>query len=357
MTKVLAVFFGAFLTSLVALNVVGLRPVAPASLVVVLVLTVPFAYGVWLGASLLERAVRRRKHVAPLCGVVIGLVVLGAYQPEKLIFQVVDFLIFSALAARLVGGPRDGFASSLLMGLMALGLSQVAISWGNYVALATVAGRLHDPVVQAVDLHMYQVIYGQSVGYGGLFPLVSAGIPFAIFERAYIMLFPEIVVVLFALVQDPPAMRRYLVRMFACYLCGLGVFFLWPVVGPCLYYPESFRSGYEATTTGQWIRNSHLEFQAIRNHLQPTTGFGYFVAVPSLHTAIALLCQISLRRSRMLFWMFLPINALLIASTVVLGYHYAVDVVAGLGLTAIVLLFGVKRAGLGLPVAPVLETT
>ena len=63
------------------------------------------------------------------------------------------------------------------------------------------------------------------------------------------------------------------------------------------------------------------------------TGFGYFVALPSLHVAMAVLLQFTIRqRSQIGAWVVAPINILLIASTFVLGYHYLADVPGGVGL-------------------------
>jgi membrane-associated phospholipid phosphatase len=343
-----AFFFATLIASLAAMKGVGLRPVAPWSLVIVFALTVPFAYGLSQVAARLERSIGSWKYGVPIGGALIGFALLWAYQPVSRTFQGVVLILFSALAARLAGGPRDGFGTAVLMGLLALALSQATISYLNYVALVAAANRVHDPMLRALDLRMYSALYGRTVEYAGIFPLVSSRLGFVVFERAYTILFAEMAVVVFALVGDVVRLRRYLIRMFACYTAALGVFVLWPVVGPHLYYPESFRSGYEATTTGLWRQSSSLEYSAIRGHLQPVTGFGYFVAVPSLHTAMALLCQVSFGRSKMLFWIFLPINILIIASTVVLGYHYVLDVPAGAALVAIVLLLTGKR----LPVSP-----
>jgi hypothetical protein len=71
------------------------------------------------------------------------------------------------------------------------------------------------------------------------------------------------------------------------------------------------------------------EFQ----HLQTggkLTGMGYFVALPSLHVAVAVLVQMTFRRTPLLFWTWLPITVLVILSTNLLGYHYLVDLPAGL---------------------------
>jgi membrane-associated phospholipid phosphatase len=337
MPQLVGFFFGALLVSLAALMWAGLHPVVPWSLVIVFAMTVPFAYGLSSGAARLGRSLRGWKHGVWIGGALVGLALPWVYQPASRIFQGVVLVLFSALAARLAGGPRDGFATTLLTGLLALGLSQAAISYLNYVALVAAAQRLRDPVLRALDLQMYSALYGRTVEYTGIFPLVSSRLGFVVFERAYTILFAEMAAVVFALAGDVARLRSYLLRMFACYIIALGIFVVWPVVGPSLYYPESFRPGFEATTTGLWRDSSSLEFSAIRRHLQPLTGFGYFVAVPSLHTAMALLCQVSLGPSPMLFWIFLPINILIVLSTVVLGYHYVLDVPAGIGLAAIVL--------------------
>ena len=57
--------------------------------------------------------------------------------------------------------------------------------------------------------------------------------------------------------------------------------------------------------------------------------------MPSGHTAIALLVLfLSYRYARLLFYLFCPIVAALILSTVYLRYHYVIDLFAGAALAA-----------------------
>jgi len=64
-------------------------------------------------------------------------------------------------------------------------------------------------------------------------------------------------------------------------------------------------------------------------------------AFPSGHTGIALIVLfLAFKFERKLFWIFLPFVSALIFSTVYLRYHYVVDVLAGIGLTALTLLCG-----------------
>jgi membrane-associated phospholipid phosphatase len=64
-------------------------------------------------------------------------------------------------------------------------------------------------------------------------------------------------------------------------------------------------------------------------------------AFPSGHTAIALtVLFLAFKFEKKLFWLFLPLVSALIFSTVYLRYHYVVDVLAGIILTALTLFFG-----------------
>ena len=62
----------------------------------------------------------------------------------------------------------------------------------------------------------------------------------------------------------------------------------------------------------------------------PVHGFAYFIAVPSLHAALAVVCQWFLAGSRLHFWTFLPVNVGVVLSTILLGYHYIIDIPLGL---------------------------
>lgn len=64
-------------------------------------------------------------------------------------------------------------------------------------------------------------------------------------------------------------------------------------------------------------------------------------AFPSGHTGIALtVLFLAYKFEKKLFWIFLPFVSALIFSTVYLRYHYVVDVLAGIILTALTLFFG-----------------
>jgi membrane-associated phospholipid phosphatase len=119
-------------------------------------------------------------------------------------------------------------------------------------------------------------------------------------------------------------------RLVFCYAVGLLLFVGWPVAGPYLVFPASISSTFAGLNTRAIMQSSLVEFAAIRLGGQPVTGFGYFVGLPSLHVAMAVLLQFTIQqRSRIGAWVVAPINMLMIASTFVLGYHYLADVPGG----------------------------
>jgi membrane-associated phospholipid phosphatase len=128
--------------------------------------------------------------------------------------------------------------------------------------------------------------------------------------------------------------------LFSCYWLSLLVFALYPTVGPFTYFAESFRREWQDTATYGLMQKILAEFLAVKSS-RPVNGFGYFVALPSLHAAAAVILQASWRHRPVHFWSFLPVNLAMCASTVLLGYHYLIDLPAGVALAGLVL--GVHR--------------
>jgi membrane-associated phospholipid phosphatase len=134
--------------------------------------------------------------------------------------------------------------------------------------------------------------------------------------------------------QPREAVARCLGVLFGAYAIGLAMFAAFPAVGPPIYVPASFKSEWSGTFTAHLMTAMAGEYRQLQTGGQ-LNGFGYFVAFPSLHVAAAVILQRCMREAPWLYWTWAPVTALLILSTVVLGYHYLLDVPAGLivGLT------------------------
>lgn len=162
-----------------------------------------------------------------------------------------------------------------------------------------------------------------------MFPLFRCEGCFQLLESAYVVLFSEIFAVIFVLHKNGYSAHLFLRSLFLCYFVGLLVFVLFPAVGPCIYFPETFSSAYHNTATFKLMHGMYAEFEALK-HGAPLKGLGYFVALPSLHVAVAFLLQRFLSPFRVHFWMFIPVNTLIVLSTFNLGYHYVIDIPAGI---------------------------
>lgn len=200
----------------------------------------------------------------------------------------------------------------------------------NYLALKQVIGRLHDPSLYQSDLAIYRFLFRAPIDYHGLFPLIRFNTLFNIFQNAYLMLFFGTFLVLFIVSYSRESIFRFLCAFFCCYLIGIMVFLIYPTVGPFVCYPESFTPGYRDSLTYKVMQAVINGYQSVKQQSAQPTGVGYFVSLPSLHVAVAVVLQYFSKYSRFHFWMFIPISVGLIGSTVFLGYHYLLDVPAGI---------------------------
>ncbi len=192
-----------------------------------------------------------------------------------------------------------------------------------------------------MDLSAYAAMAGGPIDYNGWFPLVRAPWLISLLERAYLAIFAEIALVLTLLAPNTALTRNFVGRLATCYGVGLAAFLLWPVAGPCLVYPASIDPILTGASTRAIMQGMSVEFELVLAAGQPVTGFAYFVALPSLQFAMAVLRPVTVQtHSRVGGPVVAPINILMIVSTFVLGYHYLIDVPTGalLGAAVVALL-------------------
>lgn len=123
--------------------------------------------------------------------------------------------------------------------------------------------------------------------------------------------------------------RSLFLILFCFYLSYIG-YIIWPAVGP------RFTLDYLQT---EKLRGFFIA-EPLQNLLNKLEGIKRD-AFPSGHTGVALtVLLLAYRYTRRLFWVYLPVVALLLLSTVYCRYHYVVDVIAGVGLTVVTFVFG-----------------
>jgi len=340
--KILGALLAACAVGIAAAALLGIAPVLPGRFLLALLLfALPMAYAISVAVGCLDR-VGTPRTLVPL-SVSTGILFLALADIQSQVVIVVALVVLVSFLWHLWKSPPEHIRT-LALAAVILVLGFAAIRNLNYIAALLTAHRLHDAVLRDVDLKLYAWLYGGDVQYLALFPLFRSPTVFHFLENAYSALFVQLIALALTFVDDREKVIRILSGVFLCYFSGIVIFFLFPAVGPCIIYPESFADAYRSSITGTVMQNLAAEYRAA---VQGGTvnGLGYFIAVPSLHVAIATLCQLIFAARPALFWLFLPVNVMLALSTVALGYHYVVDVPAGVAVgSAVYLLWARPRS-------------
>ncbi len=324
----LAILYGA---SALALSAAGMQPTPPWQILLPLAaVALPYAYCLARALREIEGPLRGRPALRLALGLLLGLLALLCLPQlgQHLAATLLSFYGLLAIdARRLPAGHTRGLVAALLA--TSLGLATVCNV--NYFLAPRISGALQDQTLLRLDLRLYEWLFTQPVSYHGLFPLVRSPLAFHALETAYQVLFAEFVVVLLVLLWERRDPARFLRTVFLSYFAAVVIFAVYPAVGPCIYYPDSFDVGFESTATRHLMHRLSLEFAAAAA-AEPGSGLAYFIAIPSLHAALATICQRALTPAPLIFWAFVPINVAVLLSTVLLGYHYLIDIPSGVGL-------------------------
>jgi membrane-associated phospholipid phosphatase len=206
----------------------------------------------------------------------------------------------------------------------------------NYLASMVAFDRLHDAEFVEMDLAIYQRLGASSTEPLGMFPVFKSRLLFDFLENNYMMLYPEIFIAILVVLQMKGNPAYLLGAVFACYFLGVAIFIVYPTIGPCFVYPDLYHSDYRDSHIYAIMQPIVSEYLAVKNNASGV-GTAYFIGLPSLHVAKAVLFQVFLASSPIHFWCFLPINLFLALSTFLLGVHYFLDFPAGVLLALLVL--------------------
>ena len=117
-------------------------------------------------------------------------------------------------------------------------------------------------------------------------------------------------------------LREYYALTLITTLIGFVFYYFCPTLGPATAMSEGYFSAAQYATG--------IKFEEIHHHIPPSTSDGGMIAMPSFHAIWALLCLHLSRCWPPVFALLLPINLLLLASCVLLGWHYFVDLLGSL---------------------------
>lgn len=121
---------------------------------------------------------------------------------------------------------------------------------------------------------------------------------------------------------DKRTMRVYLYAFIYAFLAGGLFYYFFPSSGPASVYQCPGFAPVQLLTSAK--------FYWVHHRLPVTTMWGGMIAFPSFHVMWAVITTYAARPYRKLFWGIAVLNVLVIASTLLLGWHYLVDVPSGL---------------------------
>jgi membrane-associated phospholipid phosphatase len=188
--------------------------------------------------------------------------------------------------------------------------------------LATSAGMpLLDPSLDAIDRAMGFDWYS-FLAITNARPVVSGILLFAYWSTGPVLLGALLIL---AFRGDIHRLSEFLAVLALCSLCTGVLMVLVPAAGAFTQH---------ASVEDIFIHWPFFRtFQALRSDAIPIVDFSKsegLVTFPSFHTVLAIITTCALRDLRVLFWIVLGLNSLVIVSTLPEGGHYLVDVIAGI---------------------------
>lgn len=153
-----------------------------------------------------------------------------------------------------------------------------------------------------------------------------------ILAMAYGFLYVEIVAVplLLPFFKGDDKVNYFFITMLVAFIIGTTIYYFFPTAAPAaVFHSAYFMSGEHAT---------YLKFYQIHHYQPVASGDGGLIAFPSFHVAWAIILTCATFSKK---WLFVPlalVNIILIVATVLLGFHYLVDVFGGFFLAALAML-------------------
>ena len=150
-----------------------------------------------------------------------------------------------------------------------------------------------------------------------------------ILTRAYATMGLQLVILplLLAGLRDKLMVNRYLLVAIISFVIGGFVYYFWPTVAPAGIY-DNFNFSLAQMATS-------LKFYAVHASQPVSVVDGGMIAFPSFHVTWAAVLTYACWQRKWLFYPLVIINVLLVAATVLLGWHYLIDVFGGLALGAV----------------------
>lgn len=297
-------------------------------------LALSLAYAV---TQLQERVSGRWSMALAPFGIAAGLALVWFFNWTIQPVAIVAVVLFSVW--QFVVGAAKTFIKPLAFCILALLLGYGTIWNINYLAGYFLPEEtLRDQALLDFDVAFFRAACDHDVGgQANFYPVVRHPTSLRFLEHAYMFYYDQIFLVLFVLLYKKADLTRFFSVMFGSFLIGIPVFLLYPTIGPFTFAPETILTGdWRGSSTYSLMKNVLDDWQAVRTGGN-LGGYGYFIAMPSMHVAVATILQVFAWQCRPAFWLLLPVNLLLFLSTFLLGWHYVLDAPAGIAVALVTL--------------------
>lgn len=245
---------------------------------------------------------------------------------------------FWAYYAWMPGTPREWIIPQAILVFVLVRIAGAVGTPLQYAAAALNQPTI-DPLLARADAWL-GVSVPAVVAWTATQPWLVAGLSWAYFTFVY-----QVFLTIFVLAwwNDSEAIWEFAFHMIVCGLITIVTFTFWPAAG--VFSELGFQSLLDQT-------RFLAHFGSLRDGSMTTVPWGDLeglVSLPSFHTAGAAIVTWAFRRTP-LVWCLLPVNVLLIAATVLLGAHYAVDLLgSGVMLAGSLALYRWTRRQTGFP--------
>jgi hypothetical protein len=126
------------------------------------------------------------------------------------------------------------------------------------------------------------------------------------------------------------ALRVFYMAILISFAIGALFYFFYPSTAPA----SMFSSPYFMEAQ----KNTFIKFYELHHGLPNTSLLGGMIAFPSFHVVWSVLCAYACKDKKYLWVPVVVLNTLIIVSTVMLGWHYLIDVIGGVVLAFLAIL-------------------
>lgn len=157
---------------------------------------------------------------------------------------------------------------------------------------------------------------------------------YTILTTIYASLTYQLIVSIFLLVlfNTRRAISVFFIAELSTFLIGSFIYYFFPTVAPSGVFHSPYFSVSQHDTS--------LRFYDVHHFIKNSIVDGGLIAFPSFHVIWAILITYSWINKKIIFYPVCALNIILIISTVLLGWHYFADVIAGIILAAMGIIFG-----------------